>query len=291
MLRKNKDDLILVLCDFTKESKNAIEHATTIAKKDNDEVRLVHILNRESLQKNKTQGGEAWIREELSKWATENQERTGVKTSFFAKEGSIFTTPGEYAKEVNASLVVLGTHGVKGIQHVVGAFALKVIISISVPVIVVQNRKVLESGYDHIVLPIDDSRFGKNKLGYAISVAKYFDAKIHLYCDYASDESDHKKFKLNEAQAVKICEQNKIPVEVVSHKGRSGSFTKGLISYAVETHADLVVISSQPDAVTMGNIIFGNTETDLINNEAQIPVMCVDPLQDASHVFGDIIFS
>jgi len=291
MLTKDGNELILVLCDFTDEAKNAMEHATGVAKAGNDEVRLLHILNKESLAKFKKEGGETWIRTELARWAEENERKFGVKTTWHAEEGSIFTTVGEYAKQSGANLAVLGTHGVRGIQHVVGAFAMKVILSCPVPVIVVQNRKMSEhKSYDNIVIPIDSSRFGKNKLGYAIAIAKYFNSKVYLYSDFSSDEGEDKRYQLNLAQAKKLVESNGIEVATENHRGKAGNFSRGFIKFAVSVDADLMVISSHPDTVTIGNIIFGSTETDIINNDAQIPVMCVDPLQDASHVFGHIIF-
>ncbi len=285
MLSKENRDLILVPCDFTEEFKTALFHASKVAKAGDDEVRLLHILNRESRAQLKKEGrDESWVNRELAAICADNQSSTGVNTSFHVEEGSIFNTIGEYATSQGADLVVMGTHGVRGIQHVVGAYALKVVTSCPVPVIIVQRRKADMDGYAHIVISIDESKFGKNKLIYAAAIARYFNATLHVYADQSSDEYLGKALQRNVQQAVKTFEGNKISVKVIEHDGKKGSLAKGMIRYAESIGADLMVISSQPDMVNISNLLLGNHEEELINNEAEIPVMCVNPNQDISHL-------
>ena len=59
--------------------------------------------------------------------------------SYQISKGSIFTAIAEYANEKDASLVVMGTHGMKGMQKLTGSWALKVIVKSKVPFIVVQD--------------------------------------------------------------------------------------------------------------------------------------------------------
>ena len=67
-------------------------------------------------------------------------------------------------------LIVMGTHGVKGIQRLTGSYALKVIRHSKVPFIVVQTKK--SSGeIKDIVLPIKFSQETKSKLSITASIA------------------------------------------------------------------------------------------------------------------------
>jgi len=57
-----------------------------------------------------------------------------------------------------------------------------------------------------------------------------------------------------------------------------------VVRHATAISSDLIVISSRPDEVNIVELFFGRTEEELINNEAMIPVMCVNPHQDLSHL-------
>ena len=50
----------------------------------------------------------------------------GVEADFLAPEGSIFSTIAETARNTEATYLFLGTHGKKGVQFLLGSFALKV---------------------------------------------------------------------------------------------------------------------------------------------------------------------
>jgi len=289
MLTRDKKDLIIVPCDFTEQARTAISHASRIAVQGEDEVRLLHIINNETRAKlKKAHAGEETVYEELKQWAEENKAETGVTTSYHAEEGSIFTTIGEYISDSDASLVVMGTHGVKGIQHIVGAFAMKVIASSQVPVIIVQSKKIAKDGYKKIILPIDHNRHGKNKTAYAISIAKYFDGEVHIFESRETDEyiANHVKLNLNHAR--QYLDQNRVRYTVVTEKAGEGSFIKQLVRYASKIEADMIVISSEHDKQGMADLILGKNEVQIINNDAQIAVMCVNPIQDTMHlgVFG-----
>jgi nucleotide-binding universal stress UspA family protein len=159
MLNKEKKDLIISLCDFTSESEVALSHASKIAEQSHDEVRLLHIINSDTKAKlKKAHETEDSIYQKLKEWADENKKNTNVNTTYHAEEGTIFKTIGEYVKEQDAALVVFGTHGVHGMQHIVGANSIKVIVSCTAPVIVVQKKKADYSGYKKIMLPIDHSK-------------------------------------------------------------------------------------------------------------------------------------
>jgi nucleotide-binding universal stress UspA family protein len=170
----------------------------------------------------------------------------------------------------------------------VGAFAMKVIASSSVPVIIVQNKGVHDEGYKKIILPIDHNRHGKNKTAYAISMAKYFDGEVHIFEARETDEYIANHVKLNLNHAKQYLAQNNIPFREVTEKAGEGSFIKQLLRYASEVSADMIVISSEHDKQGMADLILGKNEVQIINNDAQIAVMCVNPVQDTAHlgVFG-----
>ena len=108
-------------------------------------------------------------------------------------KGSIFTAIAEFANSKEASLVVMGTHGMKGMQKLTGSWALKVIVKSKVPFIVVQEPPADQDRYHNIVFPIDFRIENKEKMGMAIFMGKYFDSKIHILKTATTDKSLTKK--------------------------------------------------------------------------------------------------
>ncbi len=283
MLNKDKKDLIISLCDFTPEAEVALNHATKIAEQSQDEVRLLHIINNDTqamLKKNKE--GEEAVYAKLKSLAEKNYNETKVNTTYHAEEGSIFSSIGEYVKETEAGLVVFGTHGVKGMQHIIGANSLKVILSCPAPVIVVQKKKADYNGYKKIMLPIDHSKHGKNKIVYAISIAKYFNSEIIIFESLEKDSHLTNLIHNNVAYAANLLKENDVKFTHHKEDPDKGNFAKQIIKHSAEVDADLIVITSEHDTNSIGDFFFGNHEVDIINNDAQIAVMCVNPVQSAN---------
>lgn len=283
MLNKEKKDLIISLCDFTPESDVALNHATKIAEQSHDEVRLLHIINNETKAKlKKSHETEEVVYQKLKEISERNYKENKVITSYHAEEGSIFSSVGEYVKETEAGLVVFGTHGVRGMQHIVGANSLKVILSCPVPVIVVQKKKADYHGYKKIVLPIDHSKFGKNKIGHAISIARYFKSEVVVFESLEKDPHLTNLIKNNVIYAENLLKSEGINYTHHTEDPTKGNFAKQIIKHSAEVDADLIVITSQHDTDTIGDFFFGNHEVDIINNDAQIAVMCVNPVQNSN---------
>lgn len=283
MLQKEKKDIIISLFDFTPEAEVALNHASKIAEQNHDEVRLLHIINNERKSKlKKTHEDEDTVYRQLKEIAEKNYTYTKVHTSYHAEKGSIFTTVGDYVKESEASLVVFGTHGVHGMQYIVGANSLKVILSCPVPVIVVQKKKADYHGYKKIVLPIDHTKYGKNKIGHAISIAKYFNSEVIIFESLEKDPHLTNSIKNNVNYASNLLKSHRITFTHQTEDPTKGNFARQVIKHAAEIDADLIVITSQQDMNSIGDFFFGKNEIEVINNDAQIAVMCVNPIQNSN---------
>jgi len=281
MFNKEKKDYIISLYDFTAEAEVALNHATLIAGQTGNEVKLLHIINSETKYKlKKIDSDEETVFHALKEVAERNALETKVPTSYHAFEGSIFTSISDYTAELGAVLIVLGTPGVKGMQHIVGAHSMRVILSAPVPVIVVQKTKANYHGYKKIVIPVDYSSLGKNKIDNAIAIAKYFKSEVVLFKSGETDGYLSEVVKNNLTHAKFLLKVDNIPNTLVEENMYEGSFSRQIIELAVEHNADLLVISSEHKSDSMKDLFFGLHEVDIINNEAEIAVMCVNPIEE-----------
>jgi nucleotide-binding universal stress UspA family protein len=282
MLTKGKKDLIVVPYDFTIQSETALTHASKIAMQSEDEVRMLHIINGETNGRLKKMGKEALgVEGALKEIAANNEKAFNVQTTYHTESGSIFTGIGAYIDASGASLAVMGTHGVQGFQHIVGANALKVITSSNAPFVVVQKRKIDPDGYRRIVVPVDGNIKGKNKITAAIDLAKYFNSTIYIFEANTTDQFVANRTAVNMKMIKEFIQESNIPFEQVKEEGK-GSFAKQLIKYSAHIDADLIVISSHHDNEGLMDYIFGGEEVQVLNNDPQIAVLCVNPVASAT---------
>ena len=262
-------NLIVVPWDFTPVASHALAHAVKISRMVGNEIALLHIVETGISPK-----AMAEKRAHLQKVAEENSKKYNISLAWQISKGSIFHAIAEYANEKEAGLVIMGTHGMKGMQKLTGSWALKVIVKSKVPFIVVQEPPDDKERYHNIVFPIDFRSENKEKMKMAIFMGKYFDSKIHMFVAGTTDRGLAKKTKINLNFAVKYLIQNNIEYEI--HEVPRKKFAQQTLDYAHEIKADLILIVTTKN-ITFADYAFGASEQFIIANSSKIPVICVNP--------------
>ncbi len=261
------NNIILVPTDFSEVCENAMNQAVEAAKYLNYKLALLHVVDKNSKAQLKKEGADITsIDKKLEGYAGEIRDR-GVKVEVISKEGDIFYTIAEVAKDIGANLMFLGTHGKVGMQKLTGSFALKVVTSSPVPVVVVQKRP-FDQGYKKIVLPITSDAGPWEKTKWASFIAKNFDAEIHVY------QLDIPELK----EAVDIItnhfDKENVRYKIVKSDG--SHFSKQVTDYATANLCDMVMIMTNPDK-SFTKFLLGSYDEEMMFNAAQIPVMCINP--------------
>jgi nucleotide-binding universal stress UspA family protein len=261
---------ILVPTDFTKAGKCAEGHALRTAEIVNGEVYILHIVkDREDVEE---------ARKKLDKEVEELKKGHSIEIHPMVRVGNIFDDIGDAASEVQAELIFMGTHGMKGMQHLLGSNALRVIKHSSAPFIVVQEKEIDEQGYDDIVVPLDLSKETKQKLDITVNLAKYFDSRIHLITPKESDEFLKNQLDRNLHFAEGFFKENGVNYTTKIADEKASNFVRTIVRHASEKNADLITIVNLKENSLLGAFA-SSEEQKLITNEAQIPVMVVNPHQ------------
>lgn len=278
-------DTILVPTDFTPVADCALDHAIEIAKLFKHKIRLLHVVakknNVEQLEK---------IEKRFSRICSSVQSQTGLDVSWLVEEGSIFDVISKTADQIEAEFIVMGIHGKRGVQFILGSYAYKVICSSKIPVLVVKNKH-HHVGYHNIVVPIDFSTDSTRKVNKAIKFARYFDSVIHLIGILNSSSSVYRIQK--EALLKNV-------TDYILHAGvqvkskvlvRPGSeLDDEVIHYAQSVDADLIMIVAE----TAGHFaeLFGRNDAEQIIDKSDIPVLTVIPSEeDDDDSDNDNVFS
>jgi len=277
MLSMNKKTFI-VPHDFTPVADIALEHAIATAKPLAAKVYILHVVAKEKSIKE----AEVKLHEILAAIDAE-----GVELIPYVRLGSIFEEIGDFAAELHAELIFMGTHGAHGWQHVTGSHALKVITSSSVPFIIVQDKGVKETGYDDIVVPMDLNKETKQKLAIVANLATYFKSRVHVITPDETDEFLRHQVQANIQFANKFFKERGI--EVTTTLAPSSGFDKEVVKHAVNIDADLIAIMNLNRSNFLGSIT-ANYEQYIITNDAKIPALVVNPI-DLNPYGQSILFS
>jgi nucleotide-binding universal stress UspA family protein len=270
---------ILVPTDFSEVCRNAADQAAEAARLFNHRLVLLHVINQDTKAFLKNEFAELpAIDQMLEEQALEIRTRFGIDVETRAVEGSIFSTISEVARDMEASLVFLGTHGKVGMQHLTGSFALKVVTGSPVPVIVVQKRKV--DRYQNIVLPITSEAGPWEKTKWAVYISKNFLATIHIYMI----DTDKEQIRDTVNSIGQHFEKNNVPYTLKIAEKSSG-FAAQVITYATSINADMIMIMTNPDK-SFTSFLLGTYDEEIILNSSQIPVMCINPRKFNYEILG-----
>jgi nucleotide-binding universal stress UspA family protein len=272
---------LLVPTDFSKVADCAVNHATAVAKTIDGKINLLHVVSKkdhmdEALLKMKL------LTERLAK------ENPSVSYTPIIRVGNIFDDIAEVAEELKAELIIMGTHGMKGMQFITGSRALKVVTSSATPFIIVQERGIKDSGYDDIVVPLDMSKETKQKLAVVAIMAQYFKSRVHLIIPKESDEFIKNQITRNLNYAKQFFSEKKIEYTATVSDEDSGDFDDGIIRHASAINADLIAIMN----LSANSLVaaFGSSYVQhIITNEAQIPALVINPI--STSVMGSVLFS
>lgn len=266
---KNTNNKIIVPYDFTEIADNAVAHAVNYSKILETGVTLLHIVKVDSQLPD--------IQSKLDDVALKIEGQFGLKPMSIIREGSIFKTIQQTAEEMEAMIVVMGTHGMKGLQKLTGSWALKVIVGSRVPFIVVQappQNKAVEK----IVFPIDFKSENKEKLKWVEFLSHYLKTKIYLLSYSTKEGAVDNRTKANVVFAKKFLDEKNINYELAIGAG-GGSFSQETIQFAKRIEADMIIAMTTRD-IAFHDYVLGAHEQYIIANEAKIPVLVVNPRND-----------
>ena len=160
-------------------------------------------------------------------------------------------------------------------QYLVGSFALKVVTKSPVPTIVMQ-KKSFGKGYKNIVFPINSFTEARQQVQWAMHMAKTFGSVIHIFKQPHTDPGFLAKINVVSAQIKEAFEQNNIKYSISEAK-KTSNFANQMIDFATTEKADMIMIMTDAD-IFSPDFNAGAWDEKLMFNQAQIPVMCINPV-------------
>jgi len=272
-MEPEKKEVILVATDFTSIGDHAIDNAAQMARLTGAKLIILHVVNqatKSNLQKEKKTLDHVGTR--LLDICKKVEAKYGVEADYLAPSGSIFTTIAETARNTEATYLFMGTHGKKGMQFLLGSFALKVVTSSPAPMFVFKKPN-KSNKFASFVYPLDTELGSKQKVKWALELHKSLGSTFHILIYFPNDGPIQRKMAGDLKQVTQILEKHKIPYTETYHKALKG-FDQAIINHAIEKKADAIMLSTDPEKITWNP--FGSPEEKIIYNKEGIPVLCIN---------------
>ena len=276
---------ILVPVDFSAAGDCALKHGTYLANKYRADIFLLHIMEGvhsyppEWFDEKSRASGKKFIEEKVTERLNEYAENITKKYGVYVQ--NIINT-GKPAFKIIAAvadhdidLIVMGAHGVQGFEAVfIGSTAHKVVNLSTCPVITI--REGFESeGFKSIVLPIDESRYSRQKVSNVLPLAAKCNSEVHVLGIVQSDDkSDIAKLniKINTVQEA----IEKAGLTYVRKIVKGNNIAMEAMKYAEDVKADLLSIMTDHESDMTG--IFMGAFARQIVNHSKVPVMRIKPI-------------
>ena len=258
---------ILVPVDFTDLSDKVIEQASVLSRISGLGLKLLHIVeNPEDL---------ALAKENLTGKTAEASSKYEVNCEGKVREGSIYHEIQAEAEENNYLIVVMGTHGVRGMkQKLLGADILKIITKVQVPALIIQSTSPLYTSFGKIVLPVATHPSYENILQAVVVIAKMFNSEVHIYSIERPGFEWPDQLKRNLEKSKSLFEENSVPYNRVNEKQTvfSVGFARQTLQYAEKTGADMIAMMSVSSEEY--HYFAEQDKENMLTNEGGIPVLC-----------------
>jgi nucleotide-binding universal stress UspA family protein len=281
MTKKSKNHIrfsntILIPTDFSEVCEHAVYHGIELARFLNFRVCILHVVNPEiNGNGNSGASGEDRVEKYLRKCKEVYGAYSNIEIEVLSREGNFIKVINKVAVEIKANLMIMGTHGKQGLQHLFGSHALKVVLDSPCPVVVVQGS--YGKGYRDIVLPVSGEIVPHQSIEWILLMSRLFGSKIHIFQSPETDPELEKRMKSVIGEIIKILEEKKVPYTIRMAE-TTRDFSSQVIAHAVAITSDLILIMTMPGEHLPG-FNFAEWNEKLMFNEAQIPVMCVNPLE------------
>jgi nucleotide-binding universal stress UspA family protein len=279
MKKPEKLKQIVVAIDFSKNSIVAVEYSILIANAISADIMMVWVdkpETDESIYDNSShehrQEAKARIEELQKKYAKSLKKGT---LSYKLRKGKIYKEIANQAKYNDADFIITGSHGVSGFESfMIGSNASKIVTYSPCPVITVRETYPIKSTVKKIIVPIDNSASTRQKIPFAMEMARAFNAEIHLLELQSSGLKSIRRIVTKYTEQVeKFLKESK--VKFISKSVDCDNITTATIKYAEEIDADQIFIMTEQEQET-SNIWLGPFAMQMVNN-SPIPVISIHP--------------
>ncbi|WP_250434383.1 universal stress protein [Hanstruepera flava] len=270
---------IIVPIDFSEYSDYALETAAILAKKNNAEILALHMLEISDaiLTKNDNEMKMETVfflklAEKRFNEFLEKDYLEGVNITPIVKHFKVFSEVNDVAKEHNADLIVMGSHGSSGLKEFfVGSNTEKVVRHAEIPVLVTKHNPIL-TDFENIAFACDFSEEAIEPYLRASRMFESLGSKMHLVYVNLPSESFKSSAEM-ESKVVSFLKKANGNLDKLDTVKYVADYTveKGILNFANVIGADLIAVATH-GRKGLAHFFEGSISEDIANH-SMLPVM------------------
>lgn len=266
---------VLVPLDFSEHSLNALHCVMQMKDKLKAEIALGYVKPSNFFKSFLGSASEKQqLEDEVQEKLKHLKTQYGYDFEFHESEGAIYKNVVQMAEQIEAEMIIMGTHGHSGFEEFwIGGNAYKTVSAAPCPVITMRES-FMKDRFDNIVLPIDQSEHTRQKVPFTTDLAQRFGATVHV-TGICTDSDDDTVIRMRQYthQVLDFLEEHEVSAK---HDLLFGSnITEKTLEYAQENNADLVTIMTEQE-LNPSNLIMGAFAQQMVNH-SPIPVLSLRP--------------
>jgi nucleotide-binding universal stress UspA family protein len=277
---KTQINSILLPTDFSELSESALELGIAIAKRQNAEVTLLHVVdllpNLLPTQVLLSDPDEALSRmeEKLQELSEKIQKETGVKAFVKALKGTPSDGICKFAHEENISLIVMGTHGISGLREFfIGSEAYRVVKNATCPVLTIPGNWG-KTDFGKVLFPVRLTPGAMDTYFFARPIIEKNNSELYVLGLY-----EHEKDVDNKEISVSINKlKDQLKNDNVHFKTgitQSKDLPAKILNLAKEYEADLIILTANLDHNFKA--FFVGPFVQQVVNHSRLPVLSIKP--------------
>lgn len=264
---------ILIPTDFSKNAEHALKVAAQIAKKNNGEIILLHMLELPNQGSDAVVSGKSIPEIMFFKNAAMNKLEDlmdadyleGIPVSEIIQFELAFDGILNISKKNDVDLIVMGSHGASGFKEMfIGSNAEKVVRNSEIPVLIIKEEN-NNFEVNDFVFASDFSDEIKKPFEKVLAVAEKFGAKLHVVT--INTPSNFKPTSVSESIMHSFLANFKSD-NIVTHIYNDTSIEGGVLNFANSIQADLIGMSTH-GRKGLSHFLNGSISEDLVNHSVK----------------------
>ena len=270
---------IIVPIDFSEHSSYALEAAAAIAKKYNSEILALHMLeisNAVLTNNDNEQQAEAVFFLKLAENKfdefLDKPYLEDINITPIVKHFKVFSEVNDVAKEHDADLIIMGSHGSSGLKEMlIGSNTEKVVRHSDIPVLVIKHNPILMD-FETVVFACDFSDDAIRPYINATKMFKTLGSKIHLLYVNLPNTNFRSSSEMEKRVADFLLKADG-NIDNIKNVKYVSDYTveKGILNYSNIAGADLIAIATH-GRTGLAHFFEGSISEDIANHST-LPVM------------------
>lgn len=259
---------VVTLIDFTGVCQLALEHTSVIARQSLSQVTLLHIAPAGEEKRDKE------IRNEIREFAS-HLENDGIPFAIQIDYGSFFDIIGQSVNKLNADIIIVGTHGIKGIkQNFVGSNILKLIRLIDIPALVIQGHSLTPiEGYLKILVPLLGTTENKHLIDPVVMFANVFNSEIHFLTYYNEENESEARKRTQQLNDSFQATGAKTAMDLEKTGIYNKNYSRSIVEFADIEEAELIALIISHKGYE--HYFSEDDQENILLNRLGKPVLCI----------------